>query len=293
MPIAVLTVVNADLAALRSGMLAWSTGKNVSFALAGCEGSISTAMMNVLVKMVDEQAFPESWQRDGGHIVVHSHEVETLRCMESLVALGSKFFFTQLGAQSLRHVRMCAAPMRFFKSPSELVDIPQKEWCYCSAWELLQLLCANNWQLRRAPPPKVLKQQPLQALKPDAYQHERLFWYLRSVHVQNCKPYMLALLRAKQLFANSELLELHRCQPMKYYERVLDGKSNGCLAILSLEDRLDAAPRFSLALDVAEDSDRLPVHADRCHCQPGLAATMRLQHHSPLRRLCLMMFKSF
>ena len=266
-PVAVLSVFQTDIQAMRDGMLAWSTVKELAFTLAGCEHAMSEAMMKILTRMVVAEAFPRSGSHlgdSGGHCTVQSWDHEALTCLEALKNMGMvellpevdgfdaerMYVFTRLGVQSLRHVHQCTAPARFFRTVGELADIPHAEWPYCSNWELFKLLQHEGWQLRRAPPPKIIKRNPLPA-HTSAALRGHLLWYLPGESLQSRRPYMLALLQSKTLFESLALAELHHCQPVKYYEKVLDGRSDGTLELRPIQDSEDEAPKLSL--DVSED----------------------------------------
>ncbi|CAE7825398.1 SHE10 [Symbiodinium sp. CCMP2456] len=259
--VGVMSVFRADLSEVRDSMLQWSSRKDLSFTLATCEDILSRPMLNVLNDLVAAKAFPSTETR--GQLVVGSADREKLQCLETLRQRGmvsmlleeegqSSYAFTSLGAQSLRHLRQCTAPARFFKSPSELADIPAVEWQYCTTWELLTLLQHSGWLLRQAPQPKDLKKRPLPPHTAEALADGNLVWYVRGLSLHNSKLYMLSLLRSKEFFEKSSLAELHHCQPIRYYEKVLEGSSDGTVALahLSLEDK-EAVP--CLSLDVAED----------------------------------------
>ncbi|CAE7288801.1 unnamed protein product [Symbiodinium sp. KB8] len=170
-----------------------------------------------------------------------------------------RYAFTDLGTRSLRHVHKCASPSRFFMSPSELANIPHEEWSHCSNWELLQLLKQQGWSLRKLPPPKILKRHPLPPHTSESLEKQQLLWYLSSVTLQKSKAYMLALLSSERLFGTS-LAEIHHGMSVKYYERILDGTSDGRVAQLSIED---SEPVLKLLSDVAEDPVPLPDSASR------------------------------
>ena len=153
----------------------------------------------------------------------------------------------------------CASPSRFFMSPSELASIPHEEWSHCSNWELLQLLKQQGWSLRKLPPPKILKRHPLPPHTSESLEKQQLLWYLSSVTLQKSKAYMLALLSSERLFGTS-LAEIHHGMSVKYYERILDGTSDGRVAQLSIED---SEPVLKLLSDVAEDPVPLPDSASR------------------------------
>ena len=70
---------------------------------------------------------------------------------------------------------------------------------------------------------------------------------------------MLALLSSERLFGTS-LAEIHHGMSVKYYERILDGTSDGRVAQLSIED---SEPVLKLLSDVAEDPVPLPDSASR------------------------------
>ena len=226
-PIAVLSVLKADIACVSKAMLCWSTTKEVSFTRTGCEHVMSVTMMKVLKKLVQDNAFLPSTEHASGHSAATSFDAEELACLWTLTQLGfvcslsdseanANFVFTKLGAQSLRHVQQCTAPVRFFKSPAELGDIPRDALCYCSQWELLKLLQAEGWELRKAPAPKVRKRQPLPSHKLENYENRCLLWYVAGTTLRNSKPYVLCLLNAKTFLESAQLVELHHCQPIKY-----------------------------------------------------------------------------
>ena len=125
-PIAVLSVLKADIACVSKAMLCWSTTKEVSFTLTGCERVMSVTVMKVLKKLVQDNAFLPSTEHASGHSAATSFDAEELACLWTLTQLGfvcslsdseanANFVFTKLGAQSLRHVQQCTAPVRFFQ----------------------------------------------------------------------------------------------------------------------------------------------------------------------------------
>ena len=257
--VGVMSVFRADMSEVRDSMLQWSSRKDLSFTLATCEDILSRTMLNVLNDLVVAKAFPSTEAR--GQLVVGSADMEKLQCLETLRQRGMvsmlfqeegqrSYAFTLLGAQSLRHLRQCTAPARFFKSPSELADIPAVEWQYCTTWELLTLLQHSGWQLRQAPVAKRLNIEPLPPHTAEALADGNLLWYVRGLSLDKSKAYMLSLLKSKELFEKSTLAELHHCQPIRYYEKVLEGSSDGTVTRLSLQDK-EAVP--ILSLDVAED----------------------------------------
>ena len=160
--VGVMSVFRSDMTALRERMLGWSSAKDLSFTLANCASVMSRDMLELLNDMVLARAFSISESEVRGHLVVRASEAARLQCLRTLTELGmacllreaegdQHYAFTQLGANSLRHVRKCTAPARFFKSPAELADIPATEWPSCTTWELLCLLQHCGWQLRQAP----------------------------------------------------------------------------------------------------------------------------------------------
>ena len=87
--------------------------------------------------MVLAQAFAISDSEVRGDLVVRAAEAARLQSLRALTRLGITCLLRDL---SMRHVRKCTAPARFFKSPAELTDSPATEWPYCPTWKLLRLL---------------------------------------------------------------------------------------------------------------------------------------------------------
>ena len=267
-PAAVVSIFSSDMAALQEGMQSWSTVKALSFSLAGCEEVMSVAMMRVLGEMVSASAFPPSGDSgpEAKHYVVDANDLEARQCLQTLSRLGCVqlvsemgYSFTSSGMQKLRHMHKATAPESFFKSPAALADIPREELCYCTTWELIMLLQHAGWHLRQAPKASILKKSPLPPHTPEAFESGPLRWYLRGVSLQGQKSYLLALVKSPELFQQSGVVQIHHCQKVSYYDKVLEGSSDGQVAFASIEDSKAALP--VLSLDVEADADDADARA--------------------------------
>ena len=272
-PAAVVSIFSSDVSALQEGRQCWSTVKSLSFGLAGCEEVMSFAMMRILGEMVSASAFPPSGESDSEakHYVVDTNDLEAVQCLQMLSRLGCVqkdgemdgkhlYSFTRSGVQKLRHMHKATAPEMFFKSPAALADIPREELCYCTTWELIMLLQHAGWRLRQAPSARILKKSPLPPHTPEALESGHLQWYLRSVSVQGQKSYLLALLKSPELFQQSGVVQIHHCQKVSYYDKVLHGSFDGQVAFASVEDSKAALPVLSLDVEAdADDARALPA----------------------------------
>ena len=286
MPIAVLSVNPAHMQVLKRELLSWSTVKGLSFRIEGLEHAMCPAMLELLLDMVQAKAFPSESR---GH-VVEAQRVDMLHCAQQLLHANiveerecRHFVFTDLGLQKLRHTHKSTTPVRFFKSVQELADLEPVEWKDCSSWELMVLLKHHGWILKRAPDAKVVKRDPLPPHTLEMLEAGNLVWYLRSSSLQQQQTrYMLSLLNSEMLFRNHSLLELHHCQPKKYYEKVLLAESDGVLAVQAIRDAGEGLEPLSLAVDCHQE-----IQPDRQAIQDDVPERREEPTMPPVARLAL------
>ena len=82
-------------------------------------------------------------------------------------------------------------------------------------------------------------------LPPHTPESVDLLWYTAGTGLIQSRKYMLALLRAEELFQAGSLTQILHGQPVQYYQMILDGEHTGS-PLVALEDK----PRAALTLDV-------------------------------------------
>ena len=98
------------------------------------------------------------------------------------------------------------------------------------------------------------------------------FWYLSGVSLRKSRVYMRVLLQSAELFGAGRVKEIHHLQPLKYYDKLLQGKSTGEVEAPALAD---APPVPQLRLDVEEEED-VPALADQLpsESRPAIAVAV-------------------
>ena len=182
----------------------------------------------------------------------HAPETEVIVCVKKLVTAGMvrqlrqsdsqrKYVFTGLCACSLRRVHKCVSsgPRQSWPTSRRRRGLGASVGSCSSSCN--QIIGGNFSRLH---PQRVQKEPPScdyigAILRMGVC--SGIFKYLRGIHIEKHKPYMLALLQWKKLLQDCRLLELHHCQPVKYHERVLASPANNDLQeLLNLLDAMSA-----------------------------------------------------
>ena len=271
--VAILSICNADVAALKQSMRSWSTRPALVFTLKGLR--VSAVAQELLQKCVHSRAFPDSPASQ--HLVIKSADTSSVQAMSELENLGATkrtslsrdeatWALTPRGVSQLHHMHEVSKPALFLRPCAELAALAPEELPSLTSWELFQVLRQKGWVLKRASgPPKKMRLLPPVTREPLLRQ-----WYSTSVNLtsKNTRSYMLALAQVDELFAGSFVQCVYHCQKQAYYEHLLDGTSTGDLPEdLMLEDGdvLEAnahARQDALKLDVqapAATDSQLPL----------------------------------
>lgn len=78
------------------------------------------------------------------------------------------------------------------------------------------------------------------------------------------------------LFRNNSLLELHHCQPKKYYDKVLLAESDGVLAVQAIRDAGEGLEPLSLAADCQQEIRALQDDVPEQREEPTMPPVARL-----------------
>ena len=268
-----------DLMALKQSMRAWTQQPTLLFGIRGC-GALSPAAHTLLGKFVLARAFPTC--SDDACLCVQDGDERLGTAAEELQRMGvasrrwtkasdrsSGWSLTSWGTESLVHMREVARPQAVFRDSGVLTALVEDEHHSMTSWELLQVLSHEGWTMKR----KDQKLKPLDL--PPVQRGSRREWFFSTLHLRSKKTlaYMRTLALSSALFEQGKLAILYHCQPEKYYNSILDGSSNGEIALpldgaehqsgeaaaaaAAIEDRMSEAPELSL--DVAPSA---PICAD-------------------------------
>ena len=286
-PIAVLSALHADMELLKDGLAGWSSRKQLTYVIAGFDASCSE--QSVLQELVQSRAFSTS---DAGlHFAAGRSEHMKIAALQRLQEHGitectsedethSRWTLTLAGMQRLRAARWATARFPVFPPAAALGRLSLDD---ATAWELMMVLKRDGWVLARKPPAAELKRAPLPPIKADT---EHKVWYLSSASVGRQRPYMLGLAVSGSLFAAGVLVEFHHFKTTKYYKAIIDGKSDGCVAVPALEDGGHRRP--PLAMDVEEVPPPPPLAImdvlpdDKPRAIAPVAEEERSDHHEVL-----------
>ena len=158
---------------------------------------------------------------------------------DSESATDSAWAFTAVGLQRLQLSRLVCKPELVFKAR------PFEQLCLEDAtpWGLLAALHRGGWKLKMC-----TNKRRLLPHTPGA----ALVWYTSTPNLSRIRKYMSALLKSRELFQAGTLQMLHHGQPVKYYDAVLKGTSDGMINARgagAAAPLLDAAAA-ALAIDV-------------------------------------------
>ena len=180
-------------------------------------------------------------------------------------ARQSEWVLSESGMQQLRTARVLVAPSPVFVVPTDRAALAD-----CTTWEMLMLMNSEGWTLRRKPSKEALLRRPLAPLRNS--DDDTKFWYLSGVSLRKSRVYMRVLLQSAELFGAGRVKEIHHLQPLKYYDKLLQGKSTGEVEAPALAD---APPVPQLRLDVEEEED-VPALADQLpsESRPAIAVAV-------------------
>ena len=280
-PVAVLPLLSCDVETLRSDMKVWIARRAPRYVVAGVESETLQNVEGALKRLVACRAFPRT---DNVLEVVESdgpllQQLDVLsRChlVEQVEAPGdaSKWRFSVFGAAQLRVANELHLPEPVFQP---LADTSLEALEAGTCWQLFAALRDKGFHVRRRPQ----KKQAVLQLSPHTPDNVNLLWYVSGASLQHARKYMIALLHSETLFRGGVLKAVHHCQPVAYYNQVLQGNHTGS-PLLAVRDADQEVP--ALQLD-AEDvhmplpprdefvalQDELPIpvppkkRAKRCH----------------------------
>ena len=240
-PIAILSALNANIDGLREGLCRWSCQKNITYLIVGMETPATIIEHRIINELAQCRAFismpPEF------HLAVANTDVGRCSALENLRAwqvvditsqseTSSSLALTRCGMRRLRAARVATARDDIFKVPAALAD-DEKMLADATPWELLVSLKRQGWQVARKPSKPQLQRRPLPPHTADA--REKI-WYLSSASLAKSAAYMKSLLLSARLFASGHAVAVHHLQSCKYYEDILQHKSNGAIQLGAIAD---------------------------------------------------------
>ena len=241
--ISIGNVLNGDLKALEGGLRSWTRKRDAHFILED-EGDQSH-FADALKALHSSGAYPHN---DAVCCApVHNQDLrsklfalERRGCVEQLatrVDSSTEWRLTTEGVAHLGFAQRLVEPSTMCEQLPLDGPVPDD----ATEFQLLGVLQRHGWQVHKAP-----KKVAIAPYVPG--QHK--IWYISGVDLSRVRSYMLCLARSASL---TNLTELHHLRNKPYYVKILNGNSNGALAIQDIGEQAASAPLEALELDVQDD----------------------------------------
>ena len=259
-PVHVLSVCRVGWNSLRDNLQAWTPRKGVRNVLTCLSDSVAGQTHAAIDRLVAARAFQASdniLQIAGSEGAMRDQLVllESCKVVECLhqTPHESRWRFSALGSAHLRVANVVQNPRTVFAA-LKAFDLPSLQDASC--WQLFTALCERGFRVL----PRPASKRKLSLLTPHSRDAVNLVWYAAATStLESSKLYMISLLHSPDLFENGILTRLHHCQPLAYYESVLEGRSAGS----PLQELLDEEkPPPPLELDADPSDQPLVVPAD-------------------------------
>ncbi|CAE7253642.1 unnamed protein product, partial [Symbiodinium necroappetens] len=266
-PVAVLSVCDAEVGAIRTQLTSWNRRKSGSCILEGVAGVVVQRAEEAIRKLMACRAFPNT----GNVLQLAKSDAQMLQQLESLRDCSvvecledgpenSKWCFSLAGAGKLRVATDARCPELVFKPLADLsLECLESGTC----WQLYQALQQKGFQVKQRPKSKKAVRQ-LAPLTPESAGAD-LVWYLSGTSMLRARKYMITLIRAEEMFASGGLSRVYHCQPVQYYSAVLHEGHTGSpfqavadepVAALQLD--VEQAPGPQALLDAGSQEPAVP-----------------------------------
>ena len=266
-PVAVLSVCDAEVGAIRTQLTSWNRRKSGSCILEGVAGVVVQRAEEAIRKLMACRAFPNT----GNVLQLAKSDAQMLQQLESLRDCSvvecledgpenSKWCFSLAGAGKLRVATDARCPELVFKPLADLsLECLESGTC----WQLYQALQQKGFKVKQRPKSKKAVRQ-LAPLTPESAGAD-LVWYLSGTSMLRARKYMITLIRAEEMFASGGLSRVYHCQPVQYYSAVLHEGHTGSpfqavadepVAALQLD--VEQAPGPQALLDAGSQEPAVP-----------------------------------